>query len=238
MSYLIIILVIVVVLLIYYVYVLTTSAPIVASNLNLKNNPAALPSTAVSKPTTSTYTVGLWIYINNFSSNIRTFLQFGNSANSVGTSGGPLFALRMESTAPIMYVDIAGKNAGADPNTDSMNTIKMTNNFPLQTWTYVTVSVSNYYADIYIDGKLVISSKLTYPSASSSGSDDPFFSFGANSPDMYITGLARWPNPLDPQSVWSYYSKGNGNPTGMFGSTYHMDISLKRDSTSYNYPIF
>lgn len=237
MSYLVIILGIIVVILIYYIYAISISAPIVATNLYLKNNPTAIEAAKITNPTTTTYTVGVWVYINNFSNNIGTFLLFGNKTNSL-TTAGPLFALRMESTAPIMKVNIAGSNAGQPPTMASMNTMTLTNNFPLQSWTYVTVSVSNYYADLYLNGKLVVSSKLTYPSAASSGNDAPSFSFGSNSPDMYITGLARWPQPLDPQSIWTYYSQGNGNTTGMFGSTYSMDISLKRDNNTYNYPIF
>lgn len=238
MSYLIIILGIIVVLLIYYIYVIINAAPTVATNLYLKNNPSPIAASKITNPTTTTYTVGVWIYINNFSSNIGTFLIFGNNTNNLGTNGGPLFALRMDPTSPILYVDIAGSNRGLPPTKSSSNSIAMTNNFPLQTWTYVTASVSNYYADLYLNGKLVISSKLEYPSAASAGTDSPYFSFGSNSPDMYITGLSRWPQPLDPQSVWSYYSQGNGNSSGMFGSTYRMNILLKRDSNSYDYPVF
>ena len=38
--------------------------------------------------------------------------------------------------------------------------VKLTQNFPLKKWTYVTISVDNSYIDSDIDGKLIRSIKL------------------------------------------------------------------------------
>lgn len=224
MNYLIIILGIILVLMIYYIYLLMTGPPVIASNLYLKDKPPPIPAEKISNPTSINYTVGVWIYINNFSSDIGKFLNFGST-------GSNLFALKMDPVSPKLSVDIQGTN--------DTNTIVITNNFPIQSWTYVTVSVSSDYTDLYINGKLVVSSKLT-KGIKSAGIDTPQFSFSTSStgPDIYLTGLARWDKPLDPQSIFTYYRAGNGNSNGLFGSKYNIDVLMKRDSSTYKYSVF
>jgi len=209
MNILVIILGVIIVFLVYYIYVLYTYPPIIASNIYLMNTVPAIPATSITKPNTSIYTIGVWVYINTFSQNIQNFVRYGNNVNN-GTASPYLFSLSMEQNSPVLYATVGGNN-GTGTGVNVTNKIPITNNFPIQSWVYVTVSVSTYYADCYINGKLVVSSKLVYPSASTNADDSPTFTF-LSGVDVFLTQLSRWSYPMDPQTVWNYYQKGNGNP--------------------------
>ena len=76
-------------------------------------------------------------------------------------------------------------------------TITITDNFPLQAWTYVTVSADNNIIDCYVDGKLVNSVKLSaYPQAPGPIDSDPVV-LGSGW-DAYVSGFQNWSGPIGP----------------------------------------
>ena len=154
----------------------------------------------------------------------------------IPTSGNELFNLFLDKSSPKLSVRLA-----TGSGQKGSQTILITNNFPLQTWVYVVVSVSSTFTDSYINGKLVTSTKLTNPPYVPSWSNNasPTFVTPSNKPAIYLTGLSRWDNPVDPQTVWTAYSKGNGNSTkGSLGATYHLDMTLSKDDNKYKLAFF
>lgn len=248
MNALIIILAVIVIVLIYTIYYIMTAPVTVANNVYLKENATAIDSKKISQPYSVNYTVGVWIYVDSFTNNIGNFITYGSPGGS--TTNSNIFSLRFDNSSPTLYADIAGISTGATSGSttststststsgSTKNTISITSNFPMQTWTYVAVSVSTYYADVYLNGKLVVSKKLQYPStASSDTTNAPTFYFSQNKPDIHITGLSRWAKALDPQTVWSYYTKGNGNPSGN-GTKYGAAFVLTKDTNNYSWTLF
>ena len=76
---------------------------------------------------------------------------------------------------------------------------------------------------------------------SNAATDKPTFTFKKS--DIYLSNLYRWDYPLDPQTVWTYYTKGNsaakGGPNSKTRSSkMHMNINLQRDSRNYVYNVF
>jgi hypothetical protein len=113
----------------------------------------------------------------------------------------------------------------------SVNTILITDYFPLQKWVCVIISVDNNTIDGYIDGKMAIS--YTIPSNNglllvpTSG-----LQIGTpknNTDDIIVTHMLRWPYPMDPQTAWNYYLFGPGNAGS---NTSHVNLTLMKN----NYP--
>jgi len=281
MNPLIIILGVVVVFLAYQLYSIYTSAPVVASNLYLGSITSQLPpvsASSISSPTSSQYTIGFWIYINTFSSNINEFIAFCSSSSKVETSstissdfigktlpnnssyninvvsGNPknVCTFSMDDNTPTLYANITTKDT-VNNNQCYIESIPITTNMPIQTWTYVVVAVSSNagnYADCYINGKLLVSQQLKYVSynyGTTTTSDKPIvntfvfpkMSTAATIIDVYLTKITWIGNPIDPQTAWYYYNQGNGNPSGPGTmSSYHLEVDFTKDSNVYKWNVF
>ena len=175
--------------------------------------------------------------MNSFTTVGKPFITYGNSANNGSSQSNPwLFDLRLDNITPTLYADIAVGTQAANMS----GSIVISNNFPIQTWVYV-VAVSSNYVDVYMNGKLVMSKKLNIPSMSNAATDEPTFTFQKS--DIYLSNLYRWDYPLDPQTVWNYYTKGNSSAQGgpnlkTRSLKMHMNINLQRNSRNYTYNVF
>ena len=131
-------------------------------------------------------------------------------------------------------------------------TMNITNNFPLQKWVCVGVSVDNQFVDAYLDGKLVKSQRfytsttstttppvtiasmpLSPPDATSSpvylGNSETGQTFAPF--DAFIAEFKRWSAPIDPQSAWDTYLEGNGtNGISRAFSSYGIDVSVLKNN--------
>lgn len=247
MNWLVIILAIILVVVIWYVYTIMNSAPTVASNIDLSTTTLNIKGSQISGGTSATYAIGCWIYVKSLPSSSMDIIQYVKQGSYTGTVGSitsgnsnGLFGLNISSTSPTLTASVA---TGTSTSTSiPYKLITITNALPVQSWVYIVVSVSSTYIDTYMNGKLVVSTPITvpyvptdYPANNDSG---PTFVSGPNCP-VIITGLSRWNTPLDPQTVWNYYSKGNGNAMQqMLGSTYHLDVVFKKDSNVHDWSIF
>jgi len=264
MNWLIVILGVIVVFLLYQLYVIYTSAPVAATNIYIGKQVSPISASSITNGNNSTYTIGFWIYINTYSTNIYEFIAFGNygSTNSqlvsdlnqlpnslntnylssVNTPNNVCTFSMDTQGSPTMYANVTLTNG----NNNYIQSIPITTNLPIQTWTYVLVSVSanaGNYADCYINGKLVVSQQLSYQSAnlgSVSGlSYKNTFGFSNNGSDIYLNKITWIGNPIDPQTAWYYYNQCNGNPAGIGTmSSYHLEIDLSKDSNKYSWQIF
>ena len=128
--------------------------------------------------------------------------------------------------------------------------VTITDNFPLQKWTFILVSVDGQFVDCYLDGKLVVSNRLylkigstntfNYPavppdttgSTAQVGSTGSAITLGNASGgfDAYIAKFNRWTSALDPQSVWNAYMEGNGQTTSNPISGYGVNLSILKNN--------
>lgn len=199
MNYYIILLIVIVLILLYFLYInyiasSTEIIPIV--DLNKKRIDIAYKD--LPKKDSSRYSYGLWIYVNSWTSTNEKILM------SRGEATNPDFSLSLDRTSPILRCKIKPSTG-----TGTSANIVITDNFPIQKWTYVVISVDNQIIDLYLDGKLVLSKKIDFmPIVSTSdiylGNDDKN--------DIFLANVVRIPNPMDPQSVWNTYLSGNGQP--------------------------
>ena len=229
-----IILAIVVILLFYILYrfFMLKSTELTSTASLLDSNPAI---SIENKPTSTRYSYGIWIYVNSWDSSIKkTIFEKTNNIK-----------LYFADTAPVLKCDITmddGQKIASGASAPT-TTLEITDNFPLQKWVHIVTSVDNQYLDAYLDGKLVKSGRLyneavvvnnvtTSPeSTPKTPGDDNMIVGGGTTYDAYIAKFNHWALPLDPQTVWSTYSEGNGQ-SGMnnYISSYGIDLSILKDN--------
>ena len=237
MNPLIIILGILIVVISFYLinyYFFTTKT--LATKIYLKESPADIPSSAIKNPNSILYTFGTWVYVNNFSN--CSFLKYTASTNTM--PDWPLFMLILGKSEgignlhkPVLTAFINGK--GSD-NSNINKQIIITNNFPIQKWVHVLVSVDTTFVDCYLDGKLITSSPLTPNEQIIKGPESPPYITFKNytPPDVYLAKVTRWDYPLDPLSVYSEYSSGNG----VDNTSLSVQLTVKTEDSTKDYNIY
>jgi hypothetical protein len=242
MNYLLIVLGILIVLIAYYVYLIYFTEPIVVKLINLNQSNTAVSGSLIKNPISVKYSYYAWIYISTYpttlDSGFSPLLSYTPSTGGARTQ----FVLYL-STPTTLNCGIGSSTStiSGSNNTTSlaggMNSIVITNNVPIQKWIYVVVSTDGIYADIYLDGKLVVS-KVLQNKVNKSLDVNSSITFGTGQ-DVYLANLTRVPYQVDPQTVWTNYMKGNGQ-SGMSNlySSYNGKFVLSDGTSSTDYKIF
>lgn len=234
-----IILSVVILLLVYVLYAyLTGTVTKISQNANL--NAAIPPITKIEGARNTRYGYSIWVYVNTWNNNsTKTIFSRPNSLR-----------LYLDNTSPTLKLDLA-MNGALVNNVPPTMTMNITNNFPLQKWVCVCVSVDNQFVDAYLDGKLVKSQRF-YASAASANAPPATIATMPLSPpdataspiylgnsetgqtfapfDAFIAEFKRWSAPIDPQSAWDTYLAGNGtNGVASAFSAYGIDVSVLKN---------
>mgnify|MGYP000061092912 FL=1 len=231
MNYVVIILGVIVIILIYIlVRVITATAVELTASANLNDNISAIEIR--NSPGSYRYAYGLWIYVNSWDNGApKTLYKRNNNIK-----------LYLDEQAPSLKCDIR-MDSGEDKS------FVITDNFPLQKWVYIIVSVDNQYVDCYLDGKLVRSGRAYTDTVEETTNDEdettsetiievPSISDAAdniklggdNRWDAYVTKFKHWSGPVNPETAHSEYLAGNGQSSFRnFFSRYGLDILIKKD---------
>lgn len=180
------------------------------------------PITSINSPTNIRYAYGIWTYVNTWDA---------NTSKVIFSRAGSI-KLYLDNYAPILKCDFTM----SDSNTQ---TVTVTDNFPLQKWVYVIVSVDGEFVDVYLDGKLVNSQRM-YGStpgvapvlpATPPDSNIPVV-LGSSVPfDAYVANFQRWTAPVDPQTAWTTYMAGNGGSSlTSAASSYGANLSILKNN--------
>jgi hypothetical protein len=264
MNALLIILGIILIVMIYYIVSIFNAVPTVAKTVDLTKTPAAISPTTISDPYSVNYTVGVWVYVNQFTPQIGRLLMFGDK-----TYYGPqsLFSLRMDTQGNNLYADILVNKmgpAGATTTTPTILPVLLNvtqDSFPLQKWVYVAVSVSYNFVEAYLNGKFItavnIHNNHTFgvngifqapaPKDPNSGATFTFGGLGSTMDDgsirqygcpVMLSNVSRWNSPMTSGDIYNIYLKGNGQQSSIFGSSYHLNVNVTQDKNSYVLPVF
>lgn len=158
------------------------------------------------------YAYGVWVYLGQWNNNNNSKVIYTHGEDNGGLLGGKL---ELSATTPTLKYSVLTDNSNQE--------ITVMDNFPVQKWSHIIVSVDNNIVDFYLDGKLVRSANMGNVVAPSSSS----VTLGAIS-NAHIARFTRWTSPLNPQAAYDVYMQGNGQ-TGMLPS-YGMDVSLFKDN--------
>jgi hypothetical protein len=217
MDYTVIVLGIIIVFLVYYLYVNYIGAvKTMAKSADLNSVQPTI--TNIDKPANLNYSYGVWLYVNSWN-NSSTKTIFGRTNN---------IRLYLEQNTPTLKCDIT--------TTSNQNeTIIITDNYPLQKWVYIIVSVDGRIVDCYINGKLVKSQKLS--NDTTQPGDVVTSPIVMGNFDATLANLTRTITPMDPQTAWNNYNKGNGmsGSGGLFSmGSYGANLSLIKDSIQFS----
>jgi hypothetical protein len=193
--------------------------------------PTDIPGSDLSIPNASNVTYSIWIYVASwstsqekiiFSRNNDVHLHFdSNSASLKATIHGE----RNANSSSI----VKNTNVGLEPKE-----IEITNNFPVQKWVCVLISIDNVIADIYLDGKLVKS--VQFSDAISSGTPQTIATTDADDItfgnwDCYISKFERNPRVTDPKSAYDKYMEGNGGSNlGNALGNFNVKFAITKDN--------
>lgn len=238
---------IVIIILVYVLYsYFTSTASTLTSYINLNSTHPAI--TNITNPNSTRYAYGIWIYINSY--NGKNKIVFSRDSNIV---------VYLDQTTPTLKCDIWMSNGKWLSRQTNGLPIKITDNFPIQRWTYITISVDGQFVDSYLDGKLVVSNNVamtdgTIPQippdatttsvvgsvVTSATAKDVYVGSGGSlsAPitntgtwDAYAAKFQRWANALSPSEVWNAYLGGNGLYGNMI-TNYGVNMTILKDNIS------
>jgi hypothetical protein len=163
----------------------------------------------------------MWMYVFNFQGSEEYIISRASS----GT--GKNIGVKLEKSSPTLKMDYTATGTGTPSTTKS---ITITDNFPLQTWVHLILSVDDKYVDIYMNGKLIKSvqdANIDTPSATSP------IDYGIT--NCYLAKLSRTSMATDPQTAWNNYSAGNGeNPMAKYLSSFGLSMTLQKNSQDFS----
>jgi len=225
-----IILSIIIIVLVYVLYAYLTGT-VTSLKPAATLNTAVPPIEKVEGARNTRYGYSIWVYVNTWDNNSPKVI-FSRDNN---------IELYLDNVSPTLKVDLAMNEQDSAGNT-TYETMVVTNNFPLQKWVCVAVSVDNQFMDVYLDGKLVKSQRFYRNNNTSNGifprvppdsatapvnlGNSPFVKF-----DAFITEFKRWTAPIDPESAWDTYLAGNGtNGISRAFSAYGIDVAVLKNN--------
>lgn len=196
-----------------YQYYFGKTATLTSSLSLLQSNPAI---TSIANPTSSKFGFGIWIYVNSWTQGNKTIF----SCSSPSSVSNPDFSLSLDSVSPILYVNINTTGTPAK--------IIATNNFPIQTWTYVIISVDSNVCDCYINGQLVTSQQLLGQMTLTQANNNNWsINFGSVL-DIMIANFTRVTNAIDPATAVSMY--GTKPATASTMSSYGLQVAVTKNN--------
>ena len=213
-----------VVILLYTIFYFMGGKDSLATKVDLLQIQAAIPSDKITKPESMRYSFELWTYVygsNDGTTNNKYF--FSRDAITGGASAikNKNIGLKMgPSGTPSLILEYNKATANTSTN------VVISDNFPLQTWQHVIISVDNNFIDVYLNGKLVKSIKDTIEPPSPTSNID----FSKSPFKAHLAKFSRTITPTDPQTAWDNYLAGNGeNPLKNIMGNYGVSMAFKKD---------
>ena len=202
-------------------YMISTSisgTTAISKEIDMKDKTADIAASSLTRPDATRYAYNIWVYMDkplDGTSDVPIF----NRINDLG--------LFINGSTSTLTLKLYRKN-GTTP-------YQITNNFPLQKWTFVTVSVDNSTIDMYLDGKLV-KSVIDATDANRHLPDGASPIVFGVLPGTYMTRFSRVVSPSDPQTAWNLYMEGSGSKKGIGNlvNRYNVNLSIMKDNVLAN----
>lgn len=219
MNYLFILLGIIILLILYAIYLYVFPSKTAVSNANyLQNGVKQVPFTSLENPSSTKYSIEVWIYANDVKQ------ASGNHTTSgiAGNAPGCIFEVQTNATS-VYHLDLFNNADLCFYNTGTNTPTIVINNFPLQKWCHVIISVNKNLVDMYLDGKLLKSIKTR--NTSSFPTEASVINFGRG--NIFISGMNRTITTTDMNTALNKYLSGNA---GLKLTNYGISLSLFKDN--------
>ena len=203
-----------------YYFLNQSGTDVLSNKLDLSIKQSDIGIKDIQEPSSRKYSYEMWIYVFNFDGNDEYIISRESTSTPPGKKN---IGIKLDSSAPKLILEYTTKSGNSVP-------VTITDNFPLQTWVHLIVSVDDTYVDTYMNGKLIKSiqdKELATPSSSSS------IEYGVT--NCYLAKLSRTVSPTDPQTAWDKYSAGNGeNPMAKYLSSFGLTMTLQKNNQDYS----
>lgn len=205
MNYTFVVLGVILVVILYILYVVFTQGKTELATYR-KLSGVTTKMSDLKEPTSNKYYLLIWLYVTKFPTNDLHIYTLGD------------LKLTLKPSGELQYTAKTGI------------TTLITDNYPLERWTCVVLSVTGSGIDAYMDGKLIKSQSvsMTVPTASSyivEGS-------GQDAGNIFIAKFERVPGDIDPSVAWDKYIAGNGgNALYNFLKRFGINLILSKDAT-------
>jgi hypothetical protein len=221
MNTVVIISVVLILIVLYVAFFVFTGSQSLTAKVDLGSQQAPITADKLSNPGSVRYSFETWVYVYQFEAGGKYLFS------RAGTTSGKNIGLKLGATAPELILEYTSVNSAG---TKVPSSLIISNNFPIQTWAHVIVSVDNNYIDVYINGKLVKSIQATLEAPSTTNSID----YGLTK--AYLAKFVRNTSPIDPQTAWNNYTSGNGVSSSMSSllGNYGATIIFNKDAAEYS----
>jgi len=187
----------------------------------------------------SNFAYSVWFYVNDWNYRYGEHkVLFGrmnagsvspNTGSLEGTSGidpSPIVRFApMENNIIIALGCFPGANQQPSPNSNAIVHKCQVDNFPIQRWVNLLISVYGRTLDVYMDGKLVKTCLL--PGIAMINQNSNVYLTPNGGFNGYTSKLQYFPHPINPQQAWNIYTKGYG--TNIFNTNYQLKVSFEEN---------
>jgi len=187
----------------------------------------------------SNFAYSVWFYVSDWNYRYGEHkVLFGrmNSSSSSPTTGSvegvsgidPSPVVLFESTENNILISLGcfpGGNQQPSSNSNAVVHRCKVNNFPIQKWVNLLISVYGRTLDVYMDGKLVKTCLL--PGIAMINQNSNVYLTPGGGFNGYTSKLQYFPHPINPQQAWNIYTKGYG--TNIFNTNYQLKVSFEEN---------
>lgn len=199
MNWTLVILGVILLIVIYILYkVIKEKGKTVANKIDLTVTNDKLSMSKLVTPNSSRYYLMTWIFVENKASQPDTMIKIQESSDSSNVK----LSIVLDTSSTLKYTI-------KDASTTTEHTIM--DNFPLQKWVCVVLSIDGDVVDIYIDGKMTRSERLAVkPDAPNKDDEIAYNKIDTDTSVIYLAKFEREPKPMDPTLAWNKYMEGHG----------------------------
>lgn len=188
------------------------------NQIRYDSNPPEIESSKIAAPDALRFSYTIWVYVNNWNTSYKKVIF--NRKNET--------KLYLDATQSKLICEIGG---------DTVNSITVTNNFPIQKWVCITLSLDEKIVDLYLDGKLVKSVQTNGLGSTDTYSNEPIKFTGQDNGegnwDGTFSKFERRPDVTDPHGAWEKYMEGNGGSTlSRALGNYNVNLSILKDNVA------
>lgn len=191
---------------------------------HLKDTLPEISGGDLSQPNSTLVTYSIWLYVNSWDTTVsKPIIRRKGDVN-----------LWLDTQSSTLKLNVGGEvvfdsnsNVTIQGTSQQQETFDITNNFPLQKWTCILVSVDNKIIDVYLDGKLVKSIENTTTISSDAGNN---IKIGAGW-DAHIAKFERQPKVTDPAGAYDKYAEGaGGSSLSKALGNFNVNLSILKDN--------
>ena len=200
MNWTLVILGVILLVVIYILYkVIKEKGKTVAARVDLAVSNDAMGMSKLVTPNSSRYYLMTWIFVENKAGADDNMIKIQKSNDNSKVK----LSIELDTSSRLKYTI-------SDSVVVNTTTHTIMENFPLQKWVCVVLSIDGDVVDIYIDGKMTRSQKLATMPDAPDNEDDIAYTKITSGSKIYLAKFEREAKPMDPSLAWNKYMEGHG----------------------------